>query len=205
MAGQARTISLGFTDQPFPPGVHICQIYSSDEERQEALLHVISSGLRAGERTACFSEHAQEDAIREFLGNYGVNYDEARSKGAFSLAGTSEVYFQDGRFDPQRMLTLLTRFHDGAMAEGYPGARVIGEMTPEVQHVEGGSQLLEYESRVTMLLRERPVTAVCQYDARVFDGATIMDVLKVHPLMIVRGSVMHNPFFTPPEEYLRSS
>ena len=32
----------------------------------------------------------------------------------------------------------------------------------------------------------------------------IMDVLKVHPLMVVRGAVVRNPFFVPPEEFLRS-
>lgn len=204
MSSQARTISLGFTPQEFSPGVHICQIFSNEEERQEALLNFIASGLRAGERTACFSEYAQESAIREFLGNYGVSYDEAKARGAFSLSGTSEVYFQDDRFDSRRMLSLLSSFHEDSVAEGYPAARVIGEMTPRVQNVHGGSQLLEYESRVSLLLREHPVTAVCQYDARAFDGTTIMDVLKVHPLMIVRGAVVQNPFFIPPEEYLRS-
>ena len=75
-------------------------------------------------------------------------------------------------------------------------------MSPEVQNVEGGNRLLEYESRVSLLLREHPVTAVCQYDARCFSGAMIMDILKVHPMMVVRGSVVHNPFFIPPEEFL---
>jgi hypothetical protein len=29
-----------------------------------------------------------------------------------------------------------------------------------------------------------------------------MEVLKVHPMMVVRGSVVRNPFYLPPEEYL---
>jgi len=203
MAQNAHTVSLGFTGQQFEPGVHICQILSSDEERQEALLKFILSGLQWGERTACFSEHIKEQVLREFLGNYGIAYDEQKAKGGLSLARTGDVYFKDDRFDPERMLGLLRGFHAEAMAQGYPAARVIGEMTPEIQHVPGGSRLLEYESRVSMLLRECPVSAVCQYDARAFDGATIMDVLKVHPLMVVRGAVVHNPFYTSPEDYLK--
>lgn len=46
---------------------------------------------------------------------------------------------------------------------------------------------------------------MCQYNARAFDGATLMDVLKAHALMVVRGSVVHNPFYLPPEEILASS
>ena len=78
-------------------------------------------------------------------------------------------------------------------------------MTPEIERVPGGSRLLEYESKVSLLLKNCPVTAVCQYDARSFDGSTIMDILKVHPYMIVRGSVVNNPFFIPPEEYLAAN
>jgi hypothetical protein len=61
---------------------------------------------------------------------------------------------------------------------------------------------MEYESRISLLLKDHPVTAVCQYDATAFDGATILQVLKVHPLMVIRGAVIHNPFFMPPEEIL---
>jgi hypothetical protein len=55
---------------------------------------------------------------------------------------------------------------------------------------------------VSLLVREYPINVVCQYDARAFDGATILDILKVHPLMIVRGNIIRNPFFEEPESYL---
>lgn len=197
-----QTISLGFTDQRFAPGVHICQIFSDDDERQEALLEFILSGLQGRELTACFSDQATEEALDEFLSNYGISFSEARASGSLTLSGGSAVYFKDSRFDPERMLGLLKGFHQQAKAQGYAAARVIGEMTPEIQSLPGGSRLLEYESKVSMLLREHPVTAVCQYDARSFDGGTIMDILKVHPYMIVRRSVVRNPFFIAPEEYL---
>jgi len=61
---------------------------------------------------------------------------------------------------------------------------------------------MEYESKVSLLVKEYPINAVCQYDARAFDGSTILEVLKVHPLMIVRGKIIHNPYFEEPAEYL---
>lgn len=202
MTASQQTISLGFTNQQFPPGVHICQVFSSDDERQESLLKFILSGLQAKERTSCFSDKASEQAVEEFLGNYGISYKEAKDSGALTLAETRDIYYKDDRFDPERMLGVLSSYYKDSVAQGYPAARVIGEMTPEVQHVSGGRRLLEYESRVSILLRDHPVTAVCQYDARSFDGALIMDILKVHPFMVIRGSVVHNPFFINPEEFL---
>ncbi|MDO8944651.1 MAG: MEDS domain-containing protein [Desulfobacterales bacterium] len=196
------TISLGFAAERFPAGVHICQIFKDDDERQDSLLRFLLSGLQAGERTSCFSDKVTESIVTDFLGRHGISCAQVQASGAFTMATTRGIYFQDDRFDPERMLSLLTKYHEDSVQQGYPAARVIGEMIPAVQAAPGGSRLLEYEAKVSLLLREHPVTAVCQYDARSFDGATIMDILKVHPLMVVRGSVVHNPFYIPPEEFL---
>lgn len=205
MSQSQRTISLGFTAQAFQPGMHICQIVTNNDECQIAVLKFLLAGLQAGERASCFSEQVIEADLADFLCRHGLSYWENRDSGAVMLAGTKEVYFQDGRFDPDRMLNLLGQYYDESAARGYTGARVIGEMTPEVRRIEGGKRLLEYEAKVSLLQRERPITTVCQYDARLFDGATIMDVLKVHPLMVVRGEVVRNPFFLTPEEVLADS
>lgn len=202
MANESHTVSLGFADQRFPAGAHICQIFSSDEERLDALLEFLRSGLEAGEKTACFTEKLDEAYFADYLVKHGLSCDKLKESGAVSIAGTREAYFQDGRFDPDRMLGTLKQYHEASVTEGYPAARVIGEMTADIESISGGSRLMEYESRVSLLLKEHPVTAVCQYDANVFDGATLMKVLKVHPLMVIRGAVVRNPCYIPPEEVL---
>ncbi|MBW2713991.1 MAG: hypothetical protein JRC77_09605 [Deltaproteobacteria bacterium] len=42
-------VSLGFTDEKFPAGTHICQVFSDDEERSTSLLGYLCSGLEDGE------------------------------------------------------------------------------------------------------------------------------------------------------------
>lgn len=202
METYAKKISLGFTSQEFEPGVHICQIFNDDEERHQALIDYVVSGIKTDEKTACFTEKESETSLKEHFAKHELNYYDLTDKGSFSLNKTEEVYFEEDRFDPDRMLHLLKQFYETAQSEQYSGARVIGEMTPKVDHVPGGSRLLEYESKVSLLLRTCPINAVCQYDAREFDGSTILDILKVHPYMIVKGHVVHNPFFEQPETYL---
>jgi hypothetical protein len=197
-----KKISLGFTNQQFEPGIHICQIFNDDDERHNALLNFIISGMKSGENTACFSEKESESTLSDYFAINGIVYKEVESSGDFILSKTAEVYFQGGKFELERMLNLLKVFYENSIAQNRSGARVIGEMTPNIEHVPGGSRLMEYESKVSLLLKEIPVNAVCQYDARKFHGSTILDILKVHPFMIVRGSVVYNPFFIPPEEYL---
>lgn len=199
-----RLISLGFTGEQFPAGTHICQIFGEVAEREETLLKFALSGLQAGERTACFSDKTTASVLSNFLADHGISYPDCAQSGQISIAKTHNVYFEGGCFKPERMLTLLTELHQKAMDNGYPGARVIGEMTPEICEVSGGDRLLEYESRVSLLLEQHPVTAVCQYDATAFDGGTIMDVLTVHPLMVVRRMVVRNPFYIPAREFLNT-
>ena len=47
-----------------------------------------------------------------------------------------------------------------------------------------------------------PYMGMCQYDARLFDGASLFKVLQVHPFMIAQGQLVRNPFYIKPEEFL---
>ncbi len=203
MSKHTAKVSLGFTNEKVPVGTHMCLIFTDEKERKSSLLKYLLSGLKAGERATCFSNKTDKNQLQSFLEANGISYDESINNQSVSLSGTSEVYIQDGIFDPDRMLNTLRDFYDESLSMGFSASRVIGEMIPEIQNVPGGERLLEYESRVSLLLKDHPVTSVCQYDANAFDGATIMEVLKVHPKMIVNGSVVNNPFFIEPEQYLK--
>ena len=203
MCDKQRNISLGFTDESFKEGIHVCQIFDDDDERAAALEAFLLSGLQDGEKTSCFSEKVDMDQLKTFFNKNNVSLDDATQKGDFSLSGTRNVYFKNNKFEPEKMLALLEDYYETAKSEGYPGSRVIGEMTSEVQDMEGGSRLMEYEAKVSLLVEKHPLTAVCQYDAKSFDGATILDILKVHPYMVLHGKVIRNPFFIQPREVLK--
>lgn len=202
--GDVSETELGFAGARVPVGTHICQIFSDDAERSSAMLKFLHKGLALREKTACFSEKLDEEHLRDILRESGLDMAALETERTFLRASAKAVYFSGGRFEPERMLGLITAFHQDSIKEGHPAARVIGEMEPDIRSVPGGDRLLEYEARVSVLLRQHPVTAMCQYDARLFDGATIMDVLRVHPMMVVRDMVVRNPFFIPPEEVLAS-
>ena len=195
--------SLGFMEEKIPVGAHICQIFNDDDERIDSLLKFLLSGVEARERSTCFSDKTSEETVRKYFSTHNIIYDERKQNSEISLAGAKDIYIPNNVFDPDRMLNTLRNFHQESLDLGFTAARAIGEMIPEVQNATGGSRLIEYESRITLLLKEYPVTTVCQYDTNVFSGAVIMDVLKVHPHVIIRGSVVHNPFYMQPHEILR--
>lgn len=196
-------VSLGFSREEVSLGTHICLVYTNEEERIDLLLKFLLSGMQSGERAACFSDNVTEEMVQAFFKHYGVSYDECKEKNAIFLARTSDVYFEGGSFNPEKMLKRLSVFYNESLNAGFTASRVIGEMIKEIEVVPNGNRLMEYESRITLQVRDEPMTTVCLYNANEFDGATIMNVLKVHPKMIVNGSVVHNPFYIKPEEYLK--
>jgi PAS domain S-box-containing protein len=194
--GQAL-MQLGFTKEAFPAGTHICQIFSDEEERCGAITAFVEAGVREGERTICFVSNRLDPAtLGARLQEHGLALEELKAAGAVSLVDAREVYFKEGRFDANRPFALFTQFHEEALKAGR-SARAMGEVNPEAGRFEGGRPLVAYESRVSRFLQEKRMMAVCQYEAKGFDGATIMDILRVHPLMVLRGEVIHNPFFVP--------
>lgn len=154
------TVSLGFTDERFPAGTHICQIYSDDAEREESLMKFVLSGLQAEECTACFSDKTGTDTLAAFLSENGISYETCEKAGLISVSKFRDAFVEDGRFDPERSLNQMTEFHENSVAIGAPAARAIGDVSPAINDIPGGERWFEFEARISLLVEKHPVTAV---------------------------------------------
>jgi hypothetical protein len=47
------------------------------------------------------------------------------------------------------------------------------------------------------------MAVVCTYDVTKFSASVVMDILRTHPQVIVGGLLRENPFYMPPDEFLR--
>jgi hypothetical protein len=119
------------------------------------------------------------------------------------VSPAESVYCPGGRFSPEVMFETLREFRRESDTAHYNGVRVSGEMGWALRGIPGSDRLLEYEAGVNYVLPETGITAMCQYDANIWDGATILHILRVHPMMVVHGHVVQNPYYMTPEEYLR--
>jgi hypothetical protein len=46
-------------------------------------------------------------------------------------------------------------------------------------------------------------SVICTYDLARFGGNIVVDIMRTHPMIIIGGVVQENPFFVPPDEFLR--
>jgi hypothetical protein len=195
-----RQVSLGFTPDLYPEGTHICYLYDDDEERKRFMSAFVSSGIDEQEAVTYLAD-AAPDALERAIEALGIVRPAQGEQDHFTIASAVETYCPGGRFVPQTMIDRLRELYSHNHAAGYAGTRVTGEMTWALHDIPGSDRLIDYEGQVNNVVKTHPVTVLCQYDTRKFDGATIFELLNVHPMMIVHGQLMRNPFYVPPDQY----
>lgn len=197
-----RIISLGFTAERVFEGQHICYIYNDDTERLRVMAKYMESGMLEGEKLLYLVDVMTPAEMLDCLEELGVDVHAKADR--LTVAEAASGYCPSGVFNADEMLSAIRHFYQKAVdQEGYPGARGTGEMSWCL--IEGRADeesVMEYEARLNHLLSAYPYTACCQYDARRFDGHIIMDILSVHPVMIVRGQLVKNPYYIEPDVFL---
>jgi len=195
-------ISLGFDTEPYPMGTHMCFIFNNENERRWVMSQYIQSGLDANEQVCYFVDTMSPEDMKKWMREQGVTLPDELEGRQYSFLEAENTYCPDGTFKVDRMIDTVGEAHYRSIREGYVGARGTGEMTWSTRGHAGSENLAEYECRLNILVRTVPITAVCQYDAQRFDGATLYDILSVHPMMIVHGQVVRNPYYVEPEVFL---
>ncbi len=196
-----KELDMDFTKAQFPEGIHMCLIYDRDEDQQKIVSEYMAAGLKQGEQVRYFADTTSPEDIRSWLSGTGVEIPDARENGPFSIIKAESGYCPNGHFDPQEMVNRMLPRYKLAKEAGYKGLRSCGEMTWTLKGIPGSEHLLEYEVLLGTVTADFPHSGMCQYDARRFDGATLLNVLKVHPWMIVRGKIVQNPYYISPEEF----
>jgi hypothetical protein len=192
-----RQVPLGFTPELYPQGTHICYLYSDEEERKRFMSAYVTSGIGEHDSVTYLADTAS-DMLDRAIERLGIAAP-AQHKHQLTVATSMETYCPDGRFVPEKMLDNLREMYANSPA-GCAGARLSSEMTWALHDIPGVERLIEYEARINDQLKAYPLTTLCQYDTRKFSGATIFELLNVHPIMIVHGQIMRNPFYVAPAQ-----
>ena len=125
-----------------------------------------------------------------------------RASPQLEVQGWDQSYLKDGYFDVDRQLALIESLMVAGKAEGYALTRFVASMEWVLEPRPGIENLLEYEARLNTLMTNHDDAAVCSFDLSRFNAAMIIDVLRVHPMVLLAGRVHLNPFFVPPTRML---
>jgi hypothetical protein len=197
---QKQEMEFGFTQEILPDCHHLCLIYNDEAQRREIISEYLAAGLKRGEIVRYFADTTAPEEIRAWLAELGVQPRD--DDDAFRIVKAESSYCQGGSFVPQTVITNAVSRYDTAKEAGYTGSRVTGEMNWVLRGIPGSEYLLEYEVGLNLIQHDFPRVGMCQYDARLFDGATLFQILQVHPYMVAQGQIVKNPFYIQPEEFM---
>jgi hypothetical protein len=182
---------------------HVCAFFSNDDEEYRVLLPFIKDGLECGDKAIHVVNHHQHDEHLRRLASAGIDSAVAQQTGQLEIKINTEAYLRNGKFDQGRMLETFEKLASGNAPGGFPLSRIVCRMDWAVGDKSLMENVIEFESRVNDVWSQHDDAVICTYHLSQFRGDAVMDVLRTHPLVIIGGILQQNPFFTPPEEFLR--
>jgi hypothetical protein len=100
------------------------------------------------------------------------------------------------------MMALLQEIAVAGERRGTGVTRLWADMQWAAEESLDVRELIEYESALNRMLARHDMATVCSYDVTRFRGSVVMDVLRMHPFVIVGGALRRNPFYIEPDEFL---
>jgi DcmR-like sensory protein len=181
---------------------HVCGFFNSDEEEYRVLLPFIKGGFECGDKAVHVVNPEQREDHLQRLAAAGIDTAGAQQNGQLELRSNTETYLRDGRFDPDRMLEVFEQAASGN-AKGFPLSRIVCRMDWVVDRGSYLDDVVEFESRVNDVWSRHDDAVICTYRLGKFGGDAVIDILRTHPMVIIGGILQQNPFFVPPQEFLR--
>jgi hypothetical protein len=182
---------------------HVCAFFNSEDEGYRVLLPFIKDGFECGDKAVHVVNPDQRSDHLKRLAAAGIDPAAAQESGQFELLTNTETYLRDGQFDQDRMLEVFEALASDTAKAGFPLSRIVCHMDWAAEGRSYVDDLVEFESRVNEVWSRHDDAVICVYDLAKFGGDTVVDIMRTHPMIIIGGMLQQNPFFVPPEEFLR--
>jgi hypothetical protein len=182
---------------------HVCAFFHSDEEEYRVLLPFITDGFHCGHKAIHVVNPDQRQSHLQRLDKAGIDPSIALQSGQLELRSNVETYLPDGRFDPDRMIAAFEQLASDNSKGAFPLSRICCRMDWAVEDRSHVDDVIEFESRVNEVWRRHDDAVICTYYLGKFGGDAVIDIMRTHPMVIIGGLLQLNPFFVPPDEFLR--
>ena len=198
MSEQERAVTLAGV--ALQRSCHACAFFHNIEEEYEILLPFVKEGLEWNDRSFHVIAADRRGEWVERLRQAEIDVDD---HGRVDVRTWDDVHLRTGAFDQQDMLSLIQEVLAASRDLGYGMTRFWANMEWALEERPGVEDLVEYESRLNNVLPNSGDVVVCTYDLNRFDASVIMDVLRIHPMVILGGYIQENPFYLDPAQFLK--
>ena len=166
------TVNVGGMAIPVP--VHLAPLYSTDEGRLRLTVPFLAEGIRLGQPGFLVANGPVLATYLDALGaQAGVDLERAQKEGSFTLVALQG--------DGSAAIAQFERMFGEALATRQTLIRLVGEMACVRTMFGSEDEMLRFEEAFEVMFRRYQIAAICQYDVRMFDGPSLLRMLKAHP------------------------
>jgi hypothetical protein len=176
---------------------HACAFVTGPEEETSVIDPFFVQGMQRGSKAVYIVDPDHRDRHETRLAA------SAPSRELLDVTTWHEAHLKGGSFDAQRMMTALEDMIRDHAATGQPPMHLVGQMGWVFKTPPNIEDLVGYEASVNAVLDRGKTPTVCVYDVRHLTGSMVVDLLRAHPLTVMKGVLHENPFYTPADELLR--
>ena len=208
--------AVALDDSVLQESGHVCAFFNSRDQEYRVLLPFIQEGFERGEKAVHIVDPEQREDHLHRLQTNGIDVESTMLRKQLEIKhwrdvirpqlevrNWEEAYLRGGHFDQDKMLALIEDILNAGRAQQFPLTRLVAQMEWAQQDIPGVKDLVEYEARLNYKLPKYKDLVICVYDCAKFDGGVVMDLLRVHPVAIIGDMLQRNPFYMPPDEFLR--
>jgi AcrR family transcriptional regulator len=197
-------VDFGLPGAHVSPGDHVCAFYHGPRERDEILISYLEAGLNSGDKCICIVDSIEPEEVRAKM-HSDLNARVAAPQ--LELLSSSQAdYLRDGGFQTDVMLDFWEKTVSAAICnDRFRFVRIVGEMSWALRDVPGVEELVTYEAQVNRFAIRHPQVLLCLYDLDQFSGDIILGILKTHPKVLAGGTVVANPHYIHPDQFLAAA
>ncbi len=173
-SGMARAISL--ESMYISLGSHIGSFFSTDAGRLRLGLPFLRDGIQAGQACVLFALPAERELYVRALQREGVDTTAAERNGLLRMLSVAEIT----PLSPEQFIALLEGLFIDITRQRPGPFRFLGEPLAGLAALQSVNAFLNFEHQCGALAKRFPMVILCTYDAREFDGQTIIECLKLH-------------------------
>ncbi len=160
-------------------GDHVCWIVDDETTGLDTLAGAVGAGLRERDRVLYCGDNPE--GVLSGIERRGVLTAAALASGSLRASTAESSYLTAGVFDPAIAVRFLREEQDRARRDGYPGLRMITDMTWASRPVPGAEHLPCHEAQINALFTEGYLVGICAYDRRLFDPLSLRRFTWAHP------------------------
>jgi anti-anti-sigma regulatory factor len=159
------------------PGDHVCASYGSDDEHQAIVAGCARQALRRNERFLYLADRSDDDTIRAYLAEDGIDLDAGRALGQIRIR---RLEHGPARIDPEAMIAALQADRVAARCDGYSALCGTAEMSWTLTRPAQTDAVVQYEREISRVFKTADVAGLCQYDRRLFAPDVLERLVATH-------------------------